>query len=463
LLRADVQLQQAGPREALLRVAECCHLDLLAVNLPDQKADFSVQQSPVDQALRHLASVYSLQCARWRNLLLAAPLPSPRSYRERLRAALPAEVAELLLRGADDGTVHAPGWECLLEAIRVFYRHQEKEAQGQAAVQRAAYWIAAPELDELLHLLETWEAGRLLIQVRPHAPEVDDPCTEHLWIMAPRPSARSHTPRVFVWFHSPAWDPFALLWERIRPAIPLEEYRQQEIALCRHRENPFPEDERLDGTLELAGDDLAWPNFLAQFKAVVDFPLTETETVLPAPTQWTVRLSQTTARDALLAVAYLRGCAVVREGPSYRLDAPQVPLEQVIPVLPLALWAKSQLSTDERRLLCMDNERAFWETIQGDQAMLRERACSWQELPRAAHGLVSELLESHGAYRFQNWLCNLPTRDGTVPLEFSENTKNGHFILRSPGRIELVQGPTSGRLKMELTGQKALRQPREEQ
>jgi len=453
-------LQRSSAAEALQALCEQVQLGLITSELPPEPAEVNLEEVPLEEALASLAETFVLDCARYRNLIVATPGAPGLSLRERFRRILAPEVAELLLRPPDDGrSPEVPGYDTVLEAIRVLYRGTT-DALSREKLARAAYWMAAPELASLLRYVDSMEEGKAFIRAIAREPTEEDPCTEHLCLVWPcldfvPPSllvgVEPLASKVAV-FHAPDYDKFALSLQRERGLISVEEYTRRIIQRSQEKEDPFAGEEPLQREIGLRAEgnlrDLA--EGLAEQLGV---PVQVRERVREV--RATVRAEGVRAREVLLALSRVTGTVLQASdnGPGYVLDTPLVPLEQLLTALPLRVWVAVQSTTFERDWQRQQAVRRFWSALdQGQVNRLRGTVTRSKDYQGRARRALQELATLVFAPRFKRWLENLPLRKGPVPLWLYENKEGGGFELAAPGGGEYVEGLNYLWLKTQLRG-----------
>lgn len=452
-----LQVRNATAGQALAALCEAAAVGLVAspAALPDAPRDFSVEGVSVADAARALGDAYGVDCVAWRGLLLAQGRRVGGSLAEALASVLSDQERQLLLRREDDGTFQAQGWSLLPEAVVALATDVPQEHKYQAAL-HAAYWMAAPELGEMLRAESAADRGTLLVRIAAHEPTEDDPCPEHLLLVTPRLNAEASGRALRTYWHGPDYDQFAEALAKQKGMIPLDEFVRRLVAAAREREDPFHDDVTLstnvsfdgEGRLAEVADGLSGP---AGLRLSADEAL--------ADARVTIKTADALLGDVLRALAYVTGGALVPgdQPQSYRIVSAGPVLERLLNALSPSAWAAVCSTTVERDILQQRLVRAVWDSLDPEAlTRLREQPRRLRSLPEVAQRPIRVLAHFAFARDFARWLNNLPVRDGAVPLWLYEDEEERFYELRSPGCSEFIQGISYLQLKMRLTGQQAI-------
>jgi len=427
--------------------------------LPPQQTEVEIEEASIDEALAVLAAVFDVDCVVYRGMILAGPRPGEASLRQRLSSSIDRDLAEILFRPRDDGqSTNIPGYEYILDAVRVLYR-DGNVSERQEMLTRAACWMAAPELSDILRYVDAFTEGKMLVRVLDAEPTEEDPCSQHLGLTVPASGLGKDDHALPVIFHGPSYDKFALMLQEAHGIIPLDEYTRRVIARAREMEDAFADDEALQKTVTIEVDQEMMAAVARRLADEVGCPLEVEDTLRGA--RVTAHVQDCSLRDFCLALGRVAGAAFIatENEKGYAWDVPRGPLEQLLAALPLPLWALVQMTTFERDQVRQEAVRAFWKAL--GPAMIesfRGKAGRVADIPPTAHLAVQQLAYVTFAAQFVQWSQNLPERNGKVPLWLYESEEAGSFELAAPGGSEFVGGLAYLRLKWELTGQRVLRE-----
>ena len=452
-----LKLQGATAAQALAALSKAGDVGLVASGggLPDDRRDFAVEGLGLTDAVAALADAYQLECVTWRGLLVAPGRRAEGTLAEGLASVLSDEERAVLLRGEDGGTFRAEGWPLLCEAVLALAGQAPQVDRYQAAL-RAGYWMTAPGLGQIVRAHATAENGTMLVRVVSREPTDEDPCTEHLLLVAPALNAAAPGGALRAYYHAPDYDQFAHALAKQKGLIPLEEFVRRLIAAAREREDPLADDASLNKAVEFEGT--------GPLRTILDGLSNASGLHLSAEDRLgnvsvVVASTTTPLRDVLTALSHVAGGALVREqGPgSYGIVPAVLVIERFLNVLPPLAWSVASSTTVERDVAQQDLVRKVWDSLDADSlGRLREQPLRLSSLPQAAQGSLRALAEFALARDFARWLRNLPLRDGPVPLWLYEGEQERFYELRSPGCSEFIQGISYLQLKMRLTGQEAI-------
>jgi len=460
----NVELEKATAAEAIQALAELWEVDFVTGPLPQEAKPFALEEASPVEALAVLCQTYEIEATLWRGLLVAVRQDKPLLLGQRLQAALAPGEAALLFRPRDEDDRPAPGFERVIEAMKVLAQGKDDPAAHEV-LRQAALWMAAGELPYLLRPIEAVQSGQALLKIEPRTtwvrwvPQPDeDPCTDHLLLVPPAEGPADEVLRPLS-FHAQGFDRFARQLQQERGLISLEEYKQRLVKATRERDDPFYQRGALTNPVtlgETAGNAAEIVRSIAEELGVK----IAVEGAASPPI--VLNVANAAGADVLRAVAYCAGLTLLedREKGGYLLTPPICPLEQIQSAFPLPLWAAANSTAVERDLLRQQWVDFFFQCCRPEELqMLASRPVRVADLTPLQQTILLELVYGEAGGRFQKWLQNLPERHQLPPLWLYESTEKGIYELAAPGVSEQVRGWLYLRLKTQLAGQPGLTSP----
>jgi len=451
--QVSFERKEADAASALRTLAEEQGLGLVARDLPPDRHTVTFSFSSQEEGLAVLAETYGLQATLWREMILAEPVRSQAPLSERLRSSIAPETAALLFRGPDDGSAEAEGFDRVVEAVRVLLG---KESEDPEALSHAAYWMAGPELNSLLRQWDCVERGvtrcaiidRRTVWGQPLLPD-EDPCEQHLVFVAPAPGWGEGEEPLFLSFHGPSYDHFAVALAEEKGLIPLDEYKRRLLAAAKVREGPWGEPSKYETrlTVGLEGEG-AWTDCLARLAQVAP-PVSWSEKLEPG--RFVVAVEEVEAGDLLIALALLAGGILLDAPESVFIDVPLTELEKLTAAFPLPWRAWVHATTVERDLARQRLVARLWPYLAPQSERPGPRgSVPLHALEPAAQALARGLAEISLAGLYRRWTENLPDRSGRVPLWLYESEELGWYEVAAPGRSEFLRDTIYRQIKHEL-------------
>lgn len=444
-------VEEADATLALRLFAEEQGLGLVGRDLPGARRKVTFSFATLEEGLSFLAEAYGIEATLWRNLILAEPVESPKDLPRRLRSSIPPQTATLLFRGPDDGTVEAEGFTWVIEAVRVL---RENRAEGRGILEKAAYWMAAPELNSLLRQWDCLQRGvtraliigRNTVWGRRLIWREEDPCEQHLVLVAPASGLKEGEEPLSLSFHAPQYDRFARALAEERGLISLGEYKRRLVAAAKVGEGPLldlPAYE-MPITLTVEGEK-AWAEALAHLSQMCR-PVQWNKALSPG--RFSVVVENVEAGTLLIALALLARGVLLDDPEGLMIDIPVTVMEKLTVALPLSwrTWASS--TTVERDLAKQRLVKQLWPSLSlGGERRNTHPPLPISALEPAPRALVRALLEVSLASLYRRWTENLPDRSGRVPLWLYESEELGWYELAAPGRSEFLMGELYAPLK----------------
>ncbi|HID08137.1 MAG TPA: hypothetical protein EYP10_13445, partial [Armatimonadetes bacterium] len=362
----SINLQGASPYQVLDALAKEIGKGWIAGELPDKKYDVRIVQAPPLEAIINVADALGIQLELWRGLLIAEPASPGNSLRDKLRQALPKDVAELLLRPPDNGSIAAPGFELVLNAIKALYRH-DNSPNGHSAVLKAAYWMAAPELRTIIIPYDSACDGTAVIRMLPRShwvhwlrePELDT-CQYHMVFGIPA-TGLDEPPNRPIAFHERGYDYFAELLRKEKGLISVAEYKRRIVNACRKRDDPISKIANVMESISINGNGIPLGELGRQIAQMTKVNVKVSD-ALATKRVW-LNVKDAITADVLLATARVAGgvWALSNDMKGCEIDVPRITLEQLDTALPLIMWCPAHLTAAEANMVRQDYINAFFD------------------------------------------------------------------------------------------------------
>lgn len=399
-----------------------------------------------------------------------------------LMARVPPDVAPVLGRQEDGGYGAEPEvLDRLIAAAGTLY-HRDRGDEAQATLRWVANWMAAPWLDRLARKYDRLRDGVMLVELADLVPGLDADLGPHILLVVfplttldhPLVPVRHAMPPLQTWVYGPRRNRFEQLVHDAGLLISDAELAQRlrdqaEIA------QPGP----LAGARWLQPVSGAWTAETWREALEAWAKASEQALLWPGdelPDDLNVVAAEQPRRH--LAEASLRVSGLLALDP----DAPAIPddtepppgtvaepsaaleitgaqtLEDTLRLAqPLPLWTHGRLSRPARWWAEVQLRRHVWAVL-GELDAPRaggERLWLKDVDPRLADALRPYLAHQTGT-QYDDWLQNLPARDGTVPLWLYYSKAQREYELAAPSGSELLSGAAARRVDMVISGDEVI-------